>query len=196
MSWSLTPLDMSWSLTPLEFGCGTDHCSIPVTNSCYHHSILIHGHLLYSRDLYPSKYGYSILHGQSVMPLSSLPPLHVLSGFALGTLAQLDLVYWQQPHLRQEHVHCVSVTSVCPVGDVIEHLLMVGWSADPFSYLLFQPVIHKWCNTECGMCCPICEIVHIKDTLLLIRKNNPWSWSSGLSFIIWVVLNHMPYNYK
>ena len=122
---------MSWSLTPLEFGCGTDHCSIPVTNSCYHHSILIHGHLLYSRDLFPSKYGYSILHGQSVMPLSSLPPLHVLSGFALGTLAQLDLVYWPQPHLRQEHVHCVSVTSVCRLGAVIEHLLMVGWSADP-----------------------------------------------------------------
>ena len=46
---------------------------------------------------------------------------------------------------------------------------MVQWvvgstlhGVDPLSYFSFQPVLHDWCNKGCGMCCPVCGIVHIK----------------------------------
>ena len=37
----------------------------------------------------------------------------------------------------------------------------------------FQPVLHDWCNKGCGMCYPVCGIVHIKEPLLLIGKSSP-----------------------
>ena len=37
----------------------------------------------------------------------------------------------------------------------------------------FQPVLHDWCNKGCGMYYPVCGMVHIKETLLLIRKSSP-----------------------
>ena len=40
----------------------------------------------------------------------------------------------------------------------------------PLSYFLFHPELHDWCNKGHGMCYPICEIVHIKEPLLLIKK--------------------------
>ena len=30
--------------------------------------------------------------------------------------------------------------------------------------------IHNWCNKGCGTCYPVCEMVHIKNFILLIRK--------------------------
>ena len=57
---------------------------------------------------------------------------------------------------------------------------MVQWvvglilhGVDPLSYFLFQPVLHDRCNKGCGMCYPVCGMVHIKKTLLLIEKSNP-----------------------
>ena len=44
---------------------------------------------------------------------------------------------------------------------------------DPLSYFSFQPVLHDWCNIGCGMCYPVCEMVHIKELLLLIGKSSP-----------------------
>ena len=44
---------------------------------------------------------------------------------------------------------------------------------DSVNYFSFQPVLHDWCNKGCGMCYPVCGIVHIKDPLLLIRKSSP-----------------------
>ena len=38
----------------------------------------------------------------------------------------------------------------------------------PLSYFSFQPVIHDWRNKGCGMCYPVCGMVHIKEPLLLI----------------------------
>ena len=35
---------------------------------------------------------------------------------------------------------------------------------------LFQPVLHNWCNKDCGICYPVCGMVHVKETLLLIDK--------------------------
>ena len=36
---------------------------------------------------------------------------------------------------------------------------------DPLSYFSFQPVLHDWCNKGC-------EMVHIKEPLLLIEKSS------------------------
>ena len=47
-----------------------------------------------------------------------------------------------------------------------------SWSG-PKSYFSFQPVLHDWCNKGCGMCSPVCEMVHIKEPLLLIEKSSP-----------------------
>ena len=50
---------------------------------------------------------------------------------------------------------------------------------DILSYLLFQPVLHDWCNIGCGMYYPVSGKVHVKDSLLLIEKSSPCSGSSG-----------------
>ena len=33
--------------------------------------------------------------------------------------------------------------------------------------------LHNWCNKGRGMCYPVCGMVHIKKTLLLIGKSSP-----------------------
>ena len=43
---------------------------------------------------------------------------------------------------------------------------------DPLSYFSFKPVVHDWCNKGCGMCYPLCGMVHIKEPLLLIGKSS------------------------
>ena len=80
----------------------------------------------------------------------------------------------------------------------VEHSLMVRWvvgsilhGVDPLSYFSFQPVLHDWCNKGCGMCYPVCGMVHIKEPLLLIGKNSPLSLSNW-SFTICPT----PYNHK
>ena len=32
-----------------------------------------------------------------------------------------------------------------------------------WSYFSFQPVHHDWFNNGCGMCYPVCGLVHIKE---------------------------------
>ena len=63
---------------------------------------------------------------------------------------------------------------------------MVRWvvgsivhGVDPLSYFSLQPVLHDWYNKGCGMCYPVCVMVHIKKTLLLIGKSSPCG-STGL----------------
>ena len=51
----------------------------------------------------------------------------------------------------------------------------------PLSYFSFQPVLHDWCNKCCGMCYPVCGMVHIKEPLLLIGKSSLCG-GSGFSF--------------
>ena len=51
----------------------------------------------------------------------------------------------------------------------------------PLSYFSFQPVLHDWCNKGCGMCYPVCGMVHIKEPLLLIDKSSLCG-SSGFPF--------------
>ena len=61
----------------------------------------------------------------------------------------------------------------------VERSLMVRWvvrsilhGVDPLSYFSFQPVLHDWCNKGRGMCYPVCGMVHIKESLLLIDKSS------------------------
>ena len=64
--------------------------------------------------------------------------------------------------------------------------------------MLFQPVVHDWCNKGHGMCYPVCGMMHIKEPLLLIRKSSPYGDSgfpvtlSECSFTICLT----PYNCK
>ena len=50
-------------------------------------------------------------------------------------------------------------------------LSLSEWSFTICSYLSFQPVLHDWCNKGCGMCYPVCGMVHIKEPLLLIDNH-------------------------
>ena len=65
--------------------------------------------------------------------------------------------------------------TVC--GGSSDRSLMV----DSLSYFSFNPVLPNWCIKGCGMCYPICGMVHIKDTLLLIEKSSLCSGGSGFS---------------
>ena len=69
---------------------------------------------------------------------------------------------------------------------------------DPLSYFSFQPVLHDWCNKGSGMCNPVCEMLHIKEPLLLIRKSSPCGGSGfPLSPSVWYcTICLTPYNRK
>ena len=62
---------------------------------------------------------------------------------------------------------------------------------DSLSYFSFQPVPHDWCNKGCGMCYPVCGMMHIKDPLLLIGKSSPCG-STG--FLAHYLSGPTPYN--
>ena len=66
------------------------------------------------------------------------------------------------------------------------------------SYFSFQPVLHNWCNKGCGMCYPVCGMMHIKEPLLLIRKSSPCGGSRfPLSLSEWsFTICLTPYNHK
>ena len=67
------------------------------------------------------------------------------------------------------------------------------------SYFSLQPVAHDCCNKGLCMCFPVCKMVHIKEPLLLIGKNRPYSGSSRfpLSLSEWsFTIGLMPYNLK
>ena len=77
----------------------------------------------------------------------------------------------------------LSYVSLQQVGSILH-------GVDPMSYFSFQPVFHDWLNKGCGMCYPVCEMVHIKEPLLLIGKNSQCG-GSGFPLSIRMVLNHM-----
>ena len=69
---------------------------------------------------------------------------------------------------------------------------------DPLSYFSFQPVIHDWYNKGCGVCYPVCGMMHIKEPLLLIVKSSLYG-SSGFPFLLseWsFTIYPTPYNHK
>ena len=65
--------------------------------------------------------------------------------------------------------------------------------------LFFVPVVlHDWCNKGCGMCYPVCGMVHIKEPLLLIENNSPCGGSGfPLTLSEWFfTICPTPYNRK
>ena len=42
----------------------------------------------------------------------------------------------------------------------------------------------RWCNKGRGMCYPVCGMVHIKETLLLIEKSSPCSGGCGFPLLL------------
>ena len=89
-----------------------------------------------------------------------------------------------------------------PSGEIVVHVSMDGTTdglRHPFNSVLcssFQPVFHDWCNKGCGMCFPVCGMVHIKEPLLLIGKSRPCGGSRfPLSLSEWsFTISVMPYN--
>ena len=43
---------------------------------------------------------------------------------------------------------------------------------DQLSHFLFQPVLHDWCNKGCGVCYPVCGMMHINEPVLLIGTSS------------------------
>ena len=90
---------------------------------------------------------------------------------------------------------CSSVVRAFAHG-LMGHLIDPSW-VDTLSYFSFQPVLHDWCNKGCGMCYPVCGMVHIKEPLLLIKKSSPCGGSgfplslSELSVTICLTVNKM-----
>ena len=98
------------------------------------------------------------------------------------------------------HIQLIKLILIRGAGcrSEVERSLMVRWvvgsilhGVDPLSYFSFQPVLHDWCNKGCGMCYPVCGMVHIKEPLLLIDKSSlcvgsgfPFSLSEWSSTII------------
>ena len=87
----------------------------------------------------------------------------------------------------------------------IESSLSVRWvvgsilhGVDPLSYFSFQPMLHDWCNKGCGMCYPVCGMVHIKEPLLLIDKSSLCGGSRfPFSLSEWsLTICLMPYNHR
>ena len=107
----------------------------------------------------------------------------------------------ERPVLRSR----VSVSGQVLVFQSYECSLMVRWvvgsilhGVDPLSYFSFQPVLHNWCNKGRRMCYPVCGMVHIKETLLLIDKSSLCG-GSGFPFSLseWsLTICLTPYNRK
>ena len=43
----------------------------------------------------------------------------------------------------------------------------------PIELFLVPASAPNWCNKGCGMCYPVCGMVHIKEPLVLIGKSSP-----------------------
>ena len=78
----------------------------------------------------------------------------------VGMLSTLSMTFHDFPLFLSVVISPSSSTSLSPI----------------FS---FQPVHHDRYNKGCGMCYPVCGMVHIKEPLLLIGKSSPCG-SSGI----------------
>ena len=72
-----------------------------------------------------------------------------------------------------------------------------GGPIEVYLVICINPPIY-WCNKGCGMCNPVCGMVHIKEPLLLIKKSSPCGGSGyPLSLSEWsFTICLTPYNRK
>ena len=69
-------------------------------------------------------------------------------------------------HTHTQGARCSSVVRVFAHGAMDRQINSWWWT---------YWAISRWCNKGCGMCYPVCGMVHIKEPLLLIRKSSPCS---------------------
>ena len=91
------------------------------------------------------------------------------------------------------HHDTPSNDSISQLYGAMGHRINPSWWTHWKKYFSFQPVLHDWCNKGHGMCCPVCGMVHIKEPLLLIRKNSLSHYLSGALPYVWhhITVNKM-----
>ena len=114
--------------------------------------------------------------------------------------------WWLMIDDHQSLKHIISDIDVTIHKTELNALLNLSWCdgssdrsfmVDPLSYFSFQPVLHDWSNKSCGMCYPVCGMVHIKEPLLSIEKSPCGSSGFPLSLSEWSFTICMtPYNRK
>ena len=119
----------------------------------------------------------------------SIQPIFVLDGPGLSPSSQLVTL----------PTYVIGVGSVrtgvslSPVMFLVKFLFKLD-----LSYFSFRPVLHDWCNKGRGMCYPVCGMMHIKESLLLIGKSSLCGGSGfPLSLSEWsFTICLTPYNRK
>ena len=93
-------------------------------------------------------------------------------------------------------VRCSSVVRAFAHG-AMGRRIDPSWGG-PIELFSFQPVLHDWCNKGRGMYYPVCGMMHIKEPLLLIRKNSLCGDSRfSLLLSVWsFTICPTPYNHK
>ena len=64
-----------------------------------------------------------------------------------------------------------------------------SWGGPIELFLVPACALYDWCNKGHGMCYPVCDVVHIKEPLLLTGKSSP----CGSSRILLSLSGHLPY---
>ena len=105
---------------------------------------------------------------------------------------------WYRIQIAKEETHRHHFMSYLSVRSWCDGSLDRSFMVEPLTYFSFQPVLHNWCNKGRGMCYPVCGMMHIKESLLLIRKSSPCGSSRfPLSLSEWsFTICPMPYNRK
>ena len=93
------------------------------------------------------------------------------SSFFLLFFYCINFVIYTRTLIRFRGARCSSVVRAFVHGAMGRRIDPSWWTHWAISR--FQPVLHDWCNKGCGMCYPVCVMVHIKEPLLLIRKSSP-----------------------
>ena len=154
-----------------NIGLGAPHCSLSMSprGSCYACSRV----LLY---IYIYIYIYIYLYIYILSYFSFQPGLQdwCTKGRGMCVIYELAYIYASSfTKMERDVVPWYSVCSWCEWSS--DRSIMV----DPLRYFSFQPVFYDWCNRGRGMCYPVCEMVHIKEPLVLIDKRSPCSGGNG-----------------
>ena len=100
---------------------------------------------------------------QWVQPMKDRPdyPSHyerTLAPVMIGVKLELGLL-----RLVKERYRSNSFKIDPLMGSTRRNIYTLATVPFTYSYFSFQPVLHDWCNKGCGMCYPVCGMVHIKE---------------------------------
>ena len=112
----------------------------------------------------------------------------------LESLNQFLLVGWRV-WMLSKHEHPSYPTCVLLGTRLVSmQVTATGWR---YWLQFFQPVLHDWCNKGRDMCYPLCGMMDIKESLLLIGKSSPCGDSGfPLSLYVWsfTICRHITVN--